>query len=130
NVNTVGVSSYTIQYMLNGVTTTANVTPAAPPIALDLDGDGHVSFIGTDAGATFDYGAGKVATAWVAGNDGILVRDANHDGEASATEVVFATSGSDLQGLSVYDSNHDGQLSSADAGFADFQVWQDANSNG
>ena len=28
--------------------------------------------------------AGKVATAWVAGNDGILVRDANHDGQASA----------------------------------------------
>jgi len=34
------------------------------------------------------------------------------------------------QGLAVYDTNPDGQLSSADAGFADFQVWQDANSNG
>ena len=78
----------------------------------------------------FDYGAGSVATAWVAGNDGILVRDANHDGQASASEIVFATSGSDLQGLAAYDSNHDGRLSSADSAYADFQVWQDANSNG
>jgi hypothetical protein len=43
---------------------------------------------------------------------------------------VFATTGSDLEGLAVYDTNHDGQLSSADADFANFQVWQDANSNG
>jgi len=125
------VTTATVTYSTGpGTTATIVLAKGASPVALDLDGDGHVSFIGTDAGATFDYGAGKVATAWVAGNDGILVRDANHDGQASANEVVFATSGSDLQGLSVYDSNHDGQLSSADAGFADFQVWQDANSNG
>src|SRR5205085_7933265 len=117
-------------YISGGVATTIDVAAVAPPIGIDLDGDGQVSFLATDAGATFDYGGGKVATAWVAGNDGILVRDANHDGQASATEIVFATSGSDLQGLALYDSNHDGQLSSADAGFADFQVWQDANSNG
>ena len=128
-VNT-GPASYNIQYYSGGVLTTVNVTPSAPPIGIDMDGDGQVSFLATDAGATFDYGAGKVATAWVAGNDGILVRDANHDGQASATEIVFATSGSDLQGLAAYDSNHDGQLSSADAAFADFDVWQDANSNG
>jgi len=66
----------------------------------------------------------------VAGNDGILVRDGNHDGQVSANEMVFSTGGSDLEGLAVYDSNHDGQLNSADAGFADFAVWQDANRNG
>ncbi len=44
--------------------------------------------------------------------------------------MVFATTGSDLEGLAVYDTNHDGQLSSADANFAQFAVWQDANSNG
>ena len=86
--------------------------------------------LGTDAGATFDYGGGKVATAWVGPQDGILVRDANHDGQVSADEIVFATDGSDLQGLAVYDSNGDGQLSAADSAFAEFGVWQDADSDG
>ena len=130
HINTAAVNA-TVTYSTGpGTTATVTVVRGAPPIGIDLDGDGHVSFLATDAGATFDYGAGLVHTAWVAGNDGILVRDANHDGQASATEIVFATSGSDLQGLAVYDSNHDGQLSSADAAFADFEVWQDANSNG
>jgi hypothetical protein len=129
NVNT-GAGPYAITYLSGGVATTVNVTAVAPPIGLDLDGDGGVSFLGTDAGVTFDYGYGPVGTAWVAGNDGILARDANGDGQVTHDEIVFATSGSDLEGLSVYDTNHDGQLSSADAQFADFAVWQDANSDG
>jgi VCBS repeat-containing protein len=129
NVN-LGPASYAIAYGSGDSVRTIEVAPVAPPIGIDMDGDGQVSFLGTDAGVTFDYGYGKVATAWVAGNDGILVRDANHDGQASADEVVFATTGSDLDGLAIYDSNHDGQLSAADAGFADFRVWQDGNSNG
>ncbi|WP_155264808.1 beta strand repeat-containing protein, partial [Sphingomonas segetis] len=132
HINT-GVTTATVSYSTGpGTSATAVLTKGAAPVALDMDGDGQVSFIGTDAGATFDYGYGygQVGTGWVAGNDGILVRDANHDGQASASEIVFATGGSDLQGLAVYDSNHDGQLTSADASFADFQVWQDANSNG
>jgi hypothetical protein len=129
NVNT-GAGSYVIQYILNGAPATASVTPSAPPVALDMDGDGQISFTAANAGAHFDYGYGSVATAWVGGNDGILVRDVNHDGQASANEIVFATSGSDLQGLAAYDSNQDGQLSSADSGFADFAVWQDADSDG
>jgi hypothetical protein len=129
NVNT-GAGTYAIQYLSGGIATTVNVTPVAPPIGVDLDGDGHVSFLAANAGATFDYGAGRVATAWVAGNDGILVRDANHDGQVAASEMVFATSGSDLQGLAVYDSNHDGVLNAQDAAFGEFAVWQDANSNG
>ena len=90
----------------------------------------QVSFLGTDAGAAFDYGGGTVATAWVAANDGILVRDGNQDGQISADEIVFATSGSDLEGLARYDSNGDGQLSDADASFGEFGVWQDADSDG
>ncbi len=129
-VNVAAGLTYNIQYLSGGIATTVTVTPSGPPVALDMDGDGQISFLAASSGATFDYGYGKVATAWVAGNDGILVRDADHDGQASATEVVFATSGSDLEGLARYDSNHDGQLSSTDAGFADFQVWQDANANG
>jgi VCBS repeat-containing protein len=129
HVNT-GAGPYAITYLAGGVATTVNVTAVAPPIALDLDGDGKVSFVGIEAGTAFDYGYGKVGTAWVAGNDGILVCDGNHDGQVSVNEMVFSTGGSDLEGLAVYDSNHDGQLNSADSAFADFAVWQDANGDG
>ena len=112
-----------------GTTTSAIIVSGAPPVVLDLNGDG-VHFLSTEAGVTFDYGGGKVATAWAAPDDGILVHDANHDGKASASEIMFATSGSDLDGLKAYDTNHDGKLSAADADFASFAVWQDANSNG
>ena len=130
NVNVAAGLTYNIQYLSGGIATTVTVTPSAPPIGIDLNHDGLVSFIGTDAGTTFDYGYGKVATAWVGPQDGILVRDANGDGKAQANEIVFSTGGSDLQGLARYDSNHDGQISSADAAFSQFAVWQDANSNG
>jgi VCBS repeat-containing protein len=132
NVNSSATYFITYISVSGGVGTTASVTvtPVAPPIGIDLDHDGQVSFVGTDAGVTFDYGYGKVATAWVGSQDGILIRDANGDGQASATEIVFSTGGSDLQGLAQYDTNHDGQLSSADAAFSQFAVWQDANSNG
>ncbi|HEX6072762.1 MAG TPA: DUF5801 repeats-in-toxin domain-containing protein [Sphingomicrobium sp.] len=120
----------TIRYLENGSAATDTVTPTAFPVALDLNGDGHVDFLSLAAGVTFDYGSGEVATAWVGPQDGILVNDANHDGRVSGNEIVFATTGSDLQGLARYDTNHDGQLSSADAGFGNFAVWQDANSNG
>ena len=130
NVNVAAGLTYNIQYLSGGIATTVTVTPSAPPIGIDLNHDGLVSFVGTDAGTTFDYGYGKVATAWVGPQDGILVRDANGDGKAQANEIVFSTGGSDLQGLARYDSNHDGQISSADAAFSQFAVWQDANSNG
>ena len=128
NINT-GVTP-TITYLSGGTATTVSVAPVAPPIVLDLNGDG-VHFLSLDAGVTFDYGSGKVATAWAAPDDGILVHDANHNGQVdSAAEIVFSTGGTDLQGLAAYDTNHDGQLSAADADFASFAVWQDANSNG
>jgi hypothetical protein len=109
----------------------ANTTVA--PVVLDLNGDG-VHFLATTAGVTYDYnGDGvKEATAWAAPDDGLLVRDANHNGTVdNASEFVFGSgSTTDLQALAAYDTNHDGQLSSADADWGSFAVWQDANSNG
>jgi hypothetical protein len=66
----------------------------------------------------------------VAPQDGILVRDANGDGQVTANEMVFSTGGSDLQGLAQFDTNGDGKLDAADADFSQFAVWQDSNSNG
>jgi hypothetical protein len=130
HINASGVNA-TVTYSTGpGATATATIVSGAPPVAFDLNGDGVISFLAADAGATFDYGVGMVATAWVGPQDGILVRDANADGLVTPDEMVFATSGSDLEGLAVYDSNHDGQLSAADEHFAEFAVWQDANSDG
>jgi T1SS-143 domain-containing protein len=104
---------------------------AVVPVVLDLNGDG-VHFLASDAGVHYDYGHGSVATAWASPQDGILVNDANHNGTVDgASEFVFGSgSVTDLQALAAFDTNHDGQLSSADANFANFAVWQDANSNG
>ncbi|MGD9713915.1 MAG: hypothetical protein AB7V46_17935, partial [Thermomicrobiales bacterium] len=106
----------------------------APPIVLDLDGDG-VEFTGLDAGVLYDYnGDGLLeATAWTGADDGILAYDANHDGTVSnASEFVFGGAGlTDLEALAAYyDSNGDGVLDAQDATFAQFGVWQDADQDG
>ena len=108
--------------------------PIVPPIVFDLDGDG-AEFLSLTAGVTFDYANDGNAdgTAWAGADDGILAVDLGGDGAiTSASEFVFGGNGlTDLQGLAlVYDSNHDGVLDAADASFAQFGVWQDANSNG
>ena len=126
---TAGVNA-TIEYATSATTTaTVAIVSGAPPVVLDLDGDG-VEYLGLEAGVTFDYGGGAVSTAWVGVDDGLLVRDANGDGTISGSELMFARAGSDLDGLSAYDSNGDGQLSSGDADFGQFGVWQDADSDG
>jgi hypothetical protein len=95
---------------------------------LDLNGDG-VHFLGQDAGVHYDYGAGLVTTAWAGADDGILVRDANHNGTVdNASEFVFGGDGvTDLQGLA---AQYGDTLDANDADFGSFGVWQDANSNG
>jgi T1SS-143 domain-containing protein len=104
----------------------ANTTIA--PVVLDLNGDG-VHFLGQDAGVQYDYGAGLVATAWAAADDGILVRDANHNGTVdNASEFVFGGNGqTDLEALH---AQYGAQLDANDADFTMFAVWNDANSNG
>ncbi|KXU30871.1 lysis protein [Sphingobium sp. 22B] len=103
--------------------------PAAPPVAIDLDGDG-LEFVGLSAGVTHDYGHGAVATAWVSSDDGLLAH-----ATGGGYDIVFADdapgAASDLEGLRLaYDSNGDGVFDAKDAAFADFGVWQDANGNG
>lgn len=110
-----------------------NTASVAAPIALDLNGDG-LHFLSVADGVAYDYGTGKVGTAWVGPDDGLLARDTTGKGGADGDlQVSFATGGatSDLVGVAAqYDSNHDGKLSVADTQFASFGVWQDANSNG
>jgi large repetitive protein len=116
-------------------TSTLNVfVDATNPVVLDLDGDG-AEFLDTSANVAFDYDGDGVAenTAWVGADDGLLAIDRNGDGLVNnGSEIVFGVDGqTDLQGLAAqYDSNGDGVLDANDAAFAQFGVWQDANSNG
>jgi hypothetical protein len=113
-------------------TSSSNTTDRAriTPIAFDLNNDG-VEYLHKDAGVQYDYdGNGeKISTAWVASEDGLL---ANQRADGSVN-VVFSTQAgeTDLQGLAkVYDINHDNVFDAKDAGFNDFGVWQDADSDG
>ena len=110
------------------------------PIVLDLDGDG-IRTLSIAAGVQFDLGAdGKpVQTGWVSRTDGLLVMDRNRDGTINDGSELFGSSTTLADGskaadgyvaLSELDSNNDGKVSAADAGFADLQVWVDANSDG
>ena len=122
SINT-GVSPVAIRYVDGGTVTTVNVTPVAPPVVLDLDGDG-VEFLGLESGTVY----GGLLTAWVGPDDGILVRDANGNGIVDdASEFVFATNGTDLEALH---AQYGEQLDASDADFVMFAVWNDANSNG
>jgi hypothetical protein len=106
---------------------TVQIGTPTPPVVLDLNGDG-VHFLGQDAGVQFDYGAGLVSTAWAAADDGILVRDANSDGNVTASEFVFGGNGvTDMEALH---AQYGDQLDASDADFTQFAVWNDANSNG
>jgi large repetitive protein len=105
------------------------VAPPAPPVAIDLDGDG-LEFVGLSAGVQHDYGSGLVNTAWMASDDGLLAHAVG-----GSYDIVFADdaqgAASDLEGLRLaYDSNGDGVFDAKDAAFAEFGVWQDANGNG
>jgi len=113
------------------ISITAN--PATAPIALDMNDDGQVSFLGLDAGVVhgYDGSGGGVETAWVAPEDGLLARN-TADG---SIDIVFSDdvdgAATDLQGLAMaYDSNGDSTLDADDAAFAEFGVWQDADSDG
>jgi hypothetical protein len=113
------------------ILTATLAAPVVTPVALDMDGDHTVSYLGLEAGVHYDYAGDGTAenTAWVAGNDGLLaLRHAD-----GSLQIQFSTQAgeTDLEGLAkVYDTNHDGVLNAADTDFASFGVWQDADSDG
>ncbi|MEO5809616.1 MAG: VCBS domain-containing protein, partial [Sphingomicrobium sp.] len=102
-----------------------------PPVVLDTNHDGVISYLGVNDGVHYDYnGDGNAeATAWVAAGDSILVRDANHDGTVTnSSEFVFGGNGvTDMQALA---AQYGSTLDAKDADFSQFMVWNDANSNG
>lgn len=111
---------------------------AAPPVVLDLDGDGIELVHHTVSNVYFDMDGDryKEQTGWVAPDDGLLVIDLGNDGAITdRKEFQFALWGSnttsDFDGLrQAFDTNKNGKLDSGDARFSEFKVWRDLNQNG
>jgi Ca2+-binding RTX toxin-like protein len=109
----------------------------APPIIIDLDGNGVTTTELAANPALFDMDGDGVLdrTGWVGAADGLLALDRNGDGVIRGiSEISFVGdlegARTDLEGLVAFDSNRDGQLSGTDTKFGDFRVWIDANRDG
>lgn len=124
------------------------------PVALDLNGDGHIDLRPLDSNGAdgamhwfdWDDDGSRDATAWIGAADGFLAIDVAADGSAGpdgiinqAKELAFTlwpteeqgSTNSDLEAVRlVFDTNNDGLLSAEDARWSEFRVWQDINQNG
>ena len=109
-----------------------------PPVVIDLDRDGQISYVSAEAGASPYDLTGAVFAAWVSGEDGVLVYDYNADGLVTeAREVALTMWGddasvyTDLQALAAYfDINQDGVFDAGDQAWGSFGIWQDVNMDG
>lgn len=109
----------------------------APPIVLDLDGNGAALVSLADSKTRFDMNGDGVAdkTGWITTGDALLALDRNGNSTVDGIdEISFvkdkAGAKTDLEGLAAFDSNADGKLDGSDARFVEFRAWRDANSNG
>ncbi len=126
----IGAGAYWIYTGSYNLSVTCN---SGDPLVLDLDGDG-VRLLSMESGVRFDMNndGRPETTGWIAPGDGLLVMDANHDGDiAGIGELVseYSTPGSQssLQSLATLDANRDGRVDASDPAFAGLQVWEDAN---
>jgi hypothetical protein len=101
------------------------------PVALDLDGDG-IEVTDKAHGAAFDVDdSGYLKqTAWVKGDDALLVLDRNYNGQFDSGRELFsngtvALSRRGLAGMAWVDSNYDGKLTAADPVWNELKVWRD-----
>lgn len=109
------------------------------PLILDLDGDG-IETISVKDGVNFDFDNNGFAekTGWVGKDDGLLVRDINHNGQIdnggelfgdlTAADEFEAKNG--FEALKYYDTNGDNIINHLDEIYSELRVWQDANQNG
>ena len=128
---------FTVTDSSGQVSNTAETTnkAALPPIFMDMNGDGVITYLNdtvVENTVTFD---GMVLTNWMGAGDGILAYDMDGDGIIAYTEeIAFASyiegALTDLEGLSYFDTNQDGLLDASDAQWGSFFVWQDANADG
>ncbi|MCC6749316.1 MAG: hypothetical protein IT371_16755 [Deltaproteobacteria bacterium] len=112
------------------------------PLVLDLSGDG-VNLLPVDEGPTFDLlGLGEQRTAWVRGDDALLVLDRNGNGRVDSGRELFGEASEvsgptedGFQALAVLDrpeqgGNGDGRIDAGDRSFAQLRLWNDRNGDG
>ncbi|WP_339774682.1 S8 family serine peptidase [uncultured Thalassospira sp.] len=131
-------------YIAAGLRVHNKSSVGAPPVVLDLDGDGF-DLVQLENSAVFydlDNDGYLENTGWAGASDGILALDLAADGTAGpdgvisrADEIVFTFHAdgttSDLEALAVaFDSNQDGKLTSEDARWSEFRVWRDLDQDG
>ncbi|WP_067515938.1 type I secretion C-terminal target domain-containing protein [Endozoicomonas ascidiicola] len=110
----------------------------APPVTIDLDGDGIEIITLDESETTFDVdGDGnRENIAWVGADDGFIITDLDGDGILSSREELFIAeqtteNDTDLEALAtLYDSNKDGVLNALDDKFDDILIFQDKNQDG
>lgn len=126
-----------------GLFNNAVATPAMPrdPLILDLDGDGIETTSLTGSTAHFDLDVNGFAerTAWVSGDDGLLVLDRNGNGRIDDGTELFGDqtllsdgtrAASGFEALAEFDSNTDGVIDEQDAIYSQLRVWRDINGDG
>ncbi|WP_417624700.1 calcium-binding protein [Paremcibacter congregatus] len=107
------------------------------PVALDLDGNGVelISVHDSNVFMNVDDDAALEQIGWISADDAWLALDKDGSGSIDHfDEISFVAdtfgANTDLEGMAIYDTNHNGMLDQEDERFAEFQVWQDLNSNG
>ena len=106
----------------------------ADPLVLDMNGDG-LNLTKAGEGAIFDINAdGKLdQTAWVKGDDAMLVYDQNGNGKIDNGKEVFGDQNGAANGfieLAKHDQNKDGKINRLDPVFKALKLYQDLNGNG
>lgn len=106
------------------------------PVVLDLDGDG-IEVTDKAHGVAFDVDdSGYLKrTAWVKGDDALLVLDRNTNGQFDSGRELFCNgdvslSRRGLAGMAWVDANYDGRLTVADPVWNELKLWQDLNQDG
>ncbi|MCI9889540.1 VaFE repeat-containing surface-anchored protein [Micrococcales bacterium 31B] len=100
------------------------------PLSLDLNGNGQIDTSNIDAqpaGATFDLlGTGSpVASGWLAGGDGFLVKPSADGTVTSRANLFGGALGQGFAQLADADANGDGRVAGSE--LAGLAVWVDAN---
>lgn len=104
------------------------------PLVLDIAGDG-LNLTKAGEGGFFDINAdGKVDnTAWVQGDDAMLVYDKNGNGIIDNGKELFGDQNGSKDGfaeLAKYDANKDGKISFLDPIYKALKLYQDINADG
>jgi hypothetical protein len=109
------------------------------PLVLDLDNNGFTMAPVKD-GVFFDLLSRDraVKSSWPTGGDALLVFDRNGDGAITSGNELFGNTQDASNGferlaeldLVVNGGNADGVIDASDAGFAQMNIWRDANHDG